>query len=80
MLAKRGEVYALYNDRNGGDFSLDLRSVSGTFEVKWFDPRNGGHLKEGTVKRVDGGSVANLGSAPESVHQDWVCLVRRRAR
>ncbi|MHC4177530.1 MAG: DUF5060 domain-containing protein [Planctomycetota bacterium] len=80
VLAKRGEVYALYNDRNGGDFSLDLRRVSGTFEVKWFDPRHGGGLKDGTVKTVDGRRVVDLGSAPESVEQDWACLVRKRDR
>jgi hypothetical protein len=80
VLAKPGEVYALYNDRNGGDLSLDLRGMSGTFEVKWFDPRHGGHLRDGTVKKVDGGSVVNLGSAPHSVEQDWACLVRKRDR
>lgn len=76
VLAKAGEVYALYNDRNGGKFSLDLKGVQGAFEVKWFDPRNGGALKNGTVKTVTGGGVRSLGSAPSDVTKDWACLVR----
>jgi len=79
VLAKPPEVYALYNDRNGGRFSLDLKGVNGTFEVKWFDPRNGGDLKDGTVKTVSGGGVRSLGSAPNNVTKDWACLVRKAA-
>ena len=56
VLRKRGEVYAMYNDRNGADWKLNLSGASGTFEIKWFDPRLGGSLQNGTVLTVNGRS------------------------
>ncbi len=78
VLAKPGEVYAMYNDRNGSGLTLDLTGATGTFEVKWFDPRNGGNLQDGTVASVDGGGVVQLGSAPNSVNEDWAVVVRKQ--
>ncbi len=80
VLAKPGEVYALYDDRTGAGLRLDLTGISGVFDVRWFDPRHGGALQEGSVAAVTGGSVVELGSAPSNVDEDWVCLVRRLKR
>ncbi len=77
VLRKHGEVYALYNDRNGSDWKLDLSETDGTFQVRWFDPRNGGELRKGTVDRISGGNVRTLGSAPEATERDWAAIVRR---
>jgi hypothetical protein len=60
VLAKPGQVYALYND-NGGTFSLNLGGQSGQFSVTWFHPRNGTFHSGGIVT---GGSNVSLGSAP----------------
>jgi len=78
VLTKSGEVYALYNDQSGTGLRLDLTGADGTFEVQWFDPRNGGELLDGSVKTVRGGQVVDLGSAPRETGQDWVCLVRKQ--
>ncbi|MEM8947239.1 MAG: DUF5060 domain-containing protein [Planctomycetota bacterium] len=78
VLAKPGEVYAMYNDRNGAGLTLDLSGETGTYEVKWFDPRNGGGLQDGTVQVVTGGGVVALGSAPNSTNEDWAAVVRRQ--
>lgn len=78
VLAKPGEVYAVYNDRTGRDLQLDLSGASGQFDVQWFDPRRGGELQAGTVRSVTGGGVVSLGSAPRDADRDWACLVRRR--
>jgi len=78
VLEKRGEVYALYNDRNGRDLQLDLTGVEGQFNVRWYDPRNGGQLQDGSISVVPGGSVVPLGNAPNEVDLDWAVLVERQ--
>ena len=77
-LAQPGELYLLYHDRSGGPLNLDLQAVAATqtFDVRWFDPREGGGLQIGTVSQVQGGSsVTDLGSAPHTLEDDWLCLV-----
>ncbi len=74
-LANPGDTYVIYLP-NGGTTDLNLTGVSGTFEVKWFDPRYGGALQDGTVTSVTGGSNVNIGYAPNSTNSDWTCLVR----
>jgi|GEM_PF-622733 len=78
VLAKPGEIYAMYNDRNGAGLTLDLTGEQGTFEVQWFDPRNGGNLQAGTVGIVTGGGVVALGDAPNSTNEDWAVVVRKQ--
>lgn len=77
VLAEAGEVYAMYNDESGSGFTLDLTGVTGSFDVKWFDPRNGGALQDGSVTSVDGGSEVSLGNAPDTPDRDWAVLVTR---
>ncbi|MCP5520072.1 MAG: DUF5060 domain-containing protein [Verrucomicrobiales bacterium] len=75
-LAKAGEVYVVFL-ANGGPGKLDLTASSGRFEVKWFDPRNGGRLQEGGVRSVEGGQTVSLGTPPTDSGADWVVLVRK---
>lgn len=75
-LTKPGEIYALYNE-DGGQFTLDLSGATGTFSVRWFDPRNGGDLQIGTVSQVTGGGSVNLGLPPNNTGLDWAALVER---
>lgn len=75
VLAMPGEVYAVYLP-NGGTTTLDLSGATGNFEVKWYDPRHGGELQDGSVARVDGGDVRPLGDAPSEHTSDWAVLVR----
>jgi hypothetical protein len=76
VLAKRGEVYAVYLPV-GGTARLDLADTRGTFEVKWYDPRFGGELQDGTVVSVEGGGTRALGEPPGERSKDWAILVRR---
>ncbi len=76
VFAKPGEVYAVYLPEGGGP-ELDLSGAHGTFEVKWYDPRSGGGLQDGTVRRVDAGARRDLGEAPNEGAKDWTVLVRR---
>jgi len=75
-LAKTGESYVvqLYD---GGSHTLDLSAAPAeTFNVRWFDPRNGGALQSGSITGVLGGSTVSLGEAPSSTTSDWVVLVQ----
>jgi hypothetical protein len=76
-LARPGEVYLVYLPE-GGSTQLDLREASGAFEVRWFDPRNGGEPARGTVTRVSGGEGVSLGDPPRDAGEDWLAVVRRR--
>jgi hypothetical protein len=75
-LAKPGEVYLVYLPA-GGTATLDLRGATGSFTVAWFDPRNGGALKRGSVASAKAGGPAALGEAPDNPAEDWLVLVRR---
>ncbi|MEM0964587.1 MAG: DUF5060 domain-containing protein [Verrucomicrobiota bacterium] len=61
----------------GGTSNLDLTGISGTFDVRWFDPRNGGNLQTGSVQSISGGGNRSLGNAPSSTTSDWAILVRK---
>ena len=74
--ADKGNEYVVYL-KNGGTTNLDLRNATGTFTVRWYDPRNGGALQKGSVTQVTGGGTRSLGNAPSSSSADWVILVRK---
>jgi hypothetical protein len=74
--AKAGEIYLVYLPA-GGSATLDLSGASGLFTVAWFDPRNGGALKRGSVAAVKAGGPAALGPSPDSPTEDWLVVVRR---
>lgn len=75
-LAKSGELYLVYLLK-GGSADLDLSGVTGMFGVTWFDPRNGGTLKRGSVASVTGGKPVSLGLPPDNAIEDWLVVVRR---
>lgn len=75
-LALPGEFYIVYLTQ-GGSCELDLRGVEGDLNVAWYNPRKGGCLQDGTVKKVKGGQWASLGDAPSEEDQDWAILVSR---
>jgi hypothetical protein len=70
------KVYVVYL-KAGGTTDLDLREATGMFEIKWYDPRNGGGLWDGSKSSVVGGGWVNLGYPPNSPVQDWVLLVQK---
>lgn len=76
-LKKAGDVYVVYL-KKGGTTSLNLSGVSGTFSVRWFDPRNGGSLATGSVTTVIGGGTVALGNAPNNSTSDWAVLATRQ--
>ena len=61
---------------NGGTTTIDL-ATSTTYSVKWYDPRNGGLLQDGSETSLLGGNNIPLGSAPNNDNQDWVILLEQ---
>ena len=70
-LAKPGEVYAIYLP--GGSTTLQL--PEGRYAVKWFDPRQGGSLRQGSVAELVGPGKLSIGNPPEQIARDRVALV-----
>jgi len=72
-LAKPGDTYLIHLP-SGGSPTLDLSGQSGSYLVRWLDPRNGGALISGNT--LTGGGTRSLGSPPNSTTLDWVALVQ----
>ena len=74
---KPGDTYIVYL-RNGVSTVLDLTGVGGLYDVRWYDPRNGGELQVGQIPVVLGGGHQIVGLPPNEPEEDWVVLVTRR--
>ncbi|MDF7825698.1 DUF5060 domain-containing protein [Pontiellaceae bacterium B12227] len=74
-LAQKGAFYLVYLRKAEGA-SLDLSGESGKFKVYWFNPRDGGKLQRGSVKKISGGQVVSLGTPPADANQDWVVIIK----
>lgn len=69
------ENYVIYVEpENLGVLTIDLL---GDYEVKWFDPRNGGSLIDGTVTNLTSGDNLNVGVPPSDLDTDWVVYLRK---
>ncbi len=75
--AKPGEVYAIYLP-HGGDTQLKIGE--GRYTVKWYDPRRGGPLRDGTVRTLSGPGSRSIGEPPAEKSKDWAVLVGRAGR
>ena len=69
-------LYLVYLPQ-GGTTTLDLTSATGEFDVLWFDTRNGGDLRQGSVVKANGGREVSLGLPPSDTGADWLIVVRR---
>jgi hypothetical protein len=75
-LAVPGEVYAIYLPE-GGRATLDLAGSDEPFEVRWYNPREGGELRTGGVDTITGPGKQQLGNPPAQDSGDWAILVRK---
>ncbi|MCB1121265.1 MAG: hypothetical protein KJT03_06935, partial [Verrucomicrobiae bacterium] len=75
-LGKENEVYVIYL-LEGGSTDIDLSEASGTFAVKWYNPREGGNLHNGSVKQIRAGGKVSVGNPPEDAEEDWVVLLSK---
>ena len=73
-LAKPGEIYAVYLPKAG---SVEITLPEGKYTVKWFNPRTGGKLQDGSVKTVSGAGKVSLGKAPVEDGGDWAVVIEK---
>ena len=74
-LAEEGDVYVVYLP-NGGSPNVDLTG-SDDYEIRWYNPRNGGNLQTGSVTEVSAGNAVSFGNPPNDINNEWVVVARR---
>ena len=74
-LAKEGEVYVVFAEREPNKIRLNLGESGDNYRVRWFDPKNGGDMVYGSLEKVKANKRVSLGSPPHSADSDWVILV-----
>jgi hypothetical protein len=82
-LALPGRHYVVQRHAAGG-ITLDLGEAKGGFDIRWYDPRNDGPLRTGSVAKVRGGGIVDLGAPPADqgpvAGDDWIVDVRATAK
>lgn len=73
--AKPDEVYAVYVSSATSPTRIMLGSEK-EFTIKWFDPKSGGDLTDGTLKTVKGPGKREIGLPPADKGNDWVAIIR----
>ena len=76
-LAKKDEIYVVYSETNADKIELDIGTSGKTFEIKWFNPRHGGNLQDGTISTVKANESVKLGKPLLEVDKDWVIIVKQ---
>ena len=72
-LKDSGKRYIIYAP-NGGTPTLTTGDAI-TYNVKWYNPRGGGLLENGSITSITGGTNVSLGTAPNTTTSDWVIYV-----
>jgi hypothetical protein len=78
LLANPGKYYVIYLP-NGGSNTLDVGEQKVNLTIKWYNPRTGGELLDGSVKNISGTGKNSIGTAPTMPDEDWVVFVFRPA-
>jgi hypothetical protein len=73
--AKPGQIYVVCLTK-GGTTQIDLEDCKKEFTVKWYNPRTGGKLLDGSVKTIHGPGKAAIGTPPTDTDKDWVVLIQ----
>ena len=71
--AKPGHVYALYVPAGA---AVELWLPDAAYDVVWYDPRAGGELEQGTVRRLQGAGYRSIGRPPVDPGRDWAVRVK----
>jgi hypothetical protein len=76
-LAEPGQAYIVFI-KDGDEISLRLEQ--GSYDLRWYNPRKGGEMRNGTVASIAASSKGeySLGTPPEADGKDWVALLTRR--
>jgi Domain of unknown function (DUF5060)/Putative collagen-binding domain of a collagenase len=74
MLAKPGKYYIIYLP-TGGTATVDVGTQNVKLIVKWYNPRFGGELIDGSVTTISGTGKQNIGIAPSTPNDDWLVYI-----
>lgn len=74
-LAKEGDVYCVYLPQGG---TANIQVSDGRYLVEWFNPRQGGVLRSGSIQEVTGPGEVSVGGPPEEPQEDWIVLIRAK--
>jgi hypothetical protein len=69
--AQTDSLYVVYLANGNNPPSLDLPQQA--FDLRWYDPRNGGSLQN--AASITGGNNFSLPNSPSAGNQDWVLLI-----
>lgn len=61
----------------GGTSNITVKG-SNTYNVKWFNPRTGGDLQNGTHTSITSGEGISIGNAPNNTSASWVVLIEKQ--
>lgn len=75
-LAIPEEIYAVYLRPGGGQINLNMGNSNKAYSVNWYDPRNGGDLRTGSVASIKGQGFQAIGQPPSEPGSDWVVLIK----
>jgi len=75
-LADPGKLYIVYLKNGKGN--INLSDAKGNFQIRWYDPGNGGNLQKGKIENVVGRKIVKLSGAPDNPHKDWVVLINKK--
>ncbi|WP_189585233.1 DUF5060 domain-containing protein [Litorimonas cladophorae] len=78
-LAVPNEIYAFYMPGRGSSMVYLPELDAGEYIVDWFDPKRGGNLQTGSVRRLGKGGGQFIGYAPNTETTDWVVLIRKQS-
>jgi hypothetical protein len=74
-LEKPGDLYLIYLPAGTKNAGLSLPDGK-KYSVKWFNPRSGGELTEGTVSVIQGKGYRLLGVPPDGKDMAWIAVVK----
>ncbi|MCF2948207.1 DUF5060 domain-containing protein [Paraglaciecola aquimarina] len=87
VLGEEGQFYIVFVKDASKEAKLNIYFGKADYSVQWYNPRLGGELQTGTVKKVTVTQNRtsykkyerhDLGAPPSDKNQDWVVLVKRK--
>lgn len=73
-MSNSGQGYLAYFP-NGGTNNTLTTTTSTLHTIKWYNPRTGGSLQNGSITTVNGGTAIGIGNPPNGLTLDWVAYV-----
>lgn len=75
--ATKDDVYVVYLPMGLETTSIDLGNSGKNYSIKWYNPRDGGELVEGTQNTFKAEGIVTIGSAPSETEKDWVVIIQK---